>query len=968
MAQFRISADFSLGDQVDSAEDPSEPKVLELRVHGVNNTTPAALLDLPLESIELAAGDTLGSFWQPTAATLKAQHDGTYSSTRGRVPDGVIREAYSWGGMVRTTPNVGGPGGAGKIVAVIARIFYAAILPLSIANAVQWTRRLSLVPSGTAAYAAWRKTPEGKNSRRTASAARFFSLVLTLLFTTTVVALALDIGAAQCAAEAPLCGPLQSVFSIFEDWSSGRRLALFALVPIAAVILLWIVSAVSQVRYDVLPGMEGNTITDADEPESRAVLSQTGFWSNRLTRYLARTHLSAAISLTMLFVGLQTSFGWASTCGDSADDCVVDGWPSWTFWAAIAIVVAGAAGLLASAVLVMTLPTMTIQTEEQVESQAPNLWSQRLLVISSIAFAIVLFALAVLPTPEIDVAMRLFGAGVAPLILAIVGAALAVSGFWWRPAKHRTSGTAWSGRGPGVFMTLALTVALGASAIIVVTAGDVLNGAQGPAALIRTVEPEVDLDPTDSEAVEGEESVAGEDAPEGSVSIEWTDQDTGVSGSTTVGAPSIVSGLEISRSYVAMGVLIVAGLLVAVGTILIRAFKTKRSLENRATLWRTAPTSEPPQRGGAKPPAVATEISVPQGGVLPPSPVSLFRRITDKRTTAARLHLMEPSVWVAAVTSVIALLIGIGWVCGSYIAQTDLWFGADGFWQDVVVRILDLGMLSLAGIGLLLVGVLAAGATSGGTRPLGIVWDIVCYLPRTGHPFGPPCYAERAVPEIAGRMHRWLRKDDANRVILSAHSMGAVLAVSALGLLASSTETRERMPRVSLLTFGVQLRPFFGRLLPELLGPDVVGTHSSLPPRFADPDPWNADLEAEKVKPRTALDPTVPGAGAAPATRPPIGRLTGILLPRDAEDRPTIELRWISLWRLTDYLGYPAFSTAPSGADWQNHVDRYASELDLSGYMVEVGTHGEYYRVAEYTEAVEQLRDELIAMPVEPPD
>ena len=95
--------------------------------------------------------------------------------------------------------------------------------------------------------------------------------------------------------------------------------------------------------------------------------------------------------------------------------------------------------------------------------------------------------------------------------------------------------------------------------------------------------------------------------------------------------------------------------------------------------------------------------------------------------------------------------------------------------------------------------------------------------------------------------------------------------------------------------------------------------------------------------------------------RPPIGRLTGALLPRHADGTPRAKVRWISLWRLTDYLGYPALSTAPRGQDWENHVDRYASELDLSGYMVEVGTHGEYYRVAEYAEAVTQLRDQLEA-------
>ncbi|SFR95056.1 hypothetical protein SAMN04487846_1084 [Microbacterium sp. cf046] len=883
-------------------------RVLELRVHGVNNTTPAALLDLPLESIELAAGDTLGSFWQPTPAALAAMRAPDRIGKRGHVPERIAREAYSWGGMVRTTPNFGGPGAAGKVVGVLARIFYAIILPFSIGNAAQWTRHLSVVPEGEEGWRSWTATVAGRRSRRTAGAARLFGLILTLLFTTTAATLALDVGAAQCAAQASLCGPLEGFFGVFADWTGGRRLALFALAPVAAVIVLWIVSSVSQVRYDVLPGMEGGVGTaDSESGSADAVLSQPGFWSNRMTRYLARTHLSAAICLTLLLVGLQASMGWQSQCrGVAFDACFRDGAPPWSFWPALLIVAGSAFGLAAACVLAWRLPTMTIQTEEQVSGNSSNRFSKWLLVGSSVVFGVVLLGLAVLPTPVVP-PQRLYGAGMALLVLAIAGAVVAISGFAWRPPVSRNAETAWSGRGPGVFMTISLAVALATSAIVVVTTGDFLNGANGPSALI--------------------------------------------------GAAS--SSIHISRSFVALGTLIVIGLVVAVLYVLLRVFRRRRDLTARGVLWRTAPTSEPPARGGAKPPTVPDELSVPSGGVLPPSKPTLLRRIVDKRAGAARLHLVEPAVWAVTIAFVCAIVCAIVWTCWSYVTRSDLWGGLTGFWRDVIVAALDVGMFSLAWIGIILVGVLAAGATSGGSRPLGIVWDITCFLPRTGHPFGPPCYAERAVPEIAGRLHHWLSQDDTHRAILAAHSMGAVLSVSALGLLASSADTRRNLHRIALLTFGVQLRPFFGRMLPELLGPDVIGTHSCAAPRFSDADPWAADLAEQQSRERQPLDPSPPAAGSPAAVRPPIGRLTGALLPRDADGVPLPKVRWISLWRLTDYLGYPAFSTAPTGPGWQNHVDRYASELDMSGYMVEVGTHGEYYRVAEYEEAVTQLRDQL---------
>ena len=63
--------------------------VLELRVHGVNNTTASDLLDLRPTEVELVAGDRLGSFWRPTAAAAQTHTPGQ----RGFVPPGITREA-----------------------------------------------------------------------------------------------------------------------------------------------------------------------------------------------------------------------------------------------------------------------------------------------------------------------------------------------------------------------------------------------------------------------------------------------------------------------------------------------------------------------------------------------------------------------------------------------------------------------------------------------------------------------------------------------------------------------------------------------------------------------------------------------------------------------------------------------------------------------------------------------------------
>lgn len=161
--------------------------------------------------------------------------------------------------------------------------------------------------------------------------------------------------------------------------------------------------------------------------------------------------------------------------------------------------------------------------------------------------------------------------------------------------------------------------------------------------------------------------------------------------------------------------------------------------------------------------------------------------------------------------------------------------------------------------------------------------------------------------------------------MLSAHSLGSVLAAATVLALPERVTADPRRP-VRLLTYGTQLRAYFGRIFPELLGPAVLGVPPAHGARFWAGDPWEHEV---------ARGPLV----AAP--HPPAGSLSARLG----------DGGWISLWRRTDYLGFPVWSYAPEA----NPVDRPAEEVDDTGYLLEVGTHGNYPRAGRYREALRDL-------------
>jgi hypothetical protein len=195
------------------------------------------------------------------------------------------------------------------------------------------------------------------------------------------------------------------------------------------------------------------------------------------------------------------------------------------------------------------------------------------------------------------------------------------------------------------------------------------------------------------------------------------------------------------------------------------------------------------------------------------------RRIATARAMAG---LTDRGPLVVAITSVATLLLGAAALVGALTTDQAPAEAARGTYAVVHGAAQTAQALGswLIGLGFILFVTWGRRAykDASARRTIGILWDVGTFWPRAAHPFAPPCYAERAVPDLTWRMATWTRATG-GRLVISGHSQGSVLAAAAAWQLAPSARRR-----VGLLTYGSPLERLYGRWFPAHFGPDALGS------------------------------------------------------------------------------------------------------------------------------------------------
>lgn len=928
--------------------DPVVPRVREIRVHGVSGTPPYAMLGVHDYEVEQVAGDNITGWYRCREGC----------SPRGvEVPSDVSVTAYSWGALTS---------GASGLMGGLRRAAWLTLLPFALGNLSYWARP-ELDERGTARVA-------------TAVAVRVACLLLTLLLTAAMCVIGIDMISWQCFRGGTLvCPSLPSQVQFLGEppWDRATiRMLVGSVLPVAVLTLLWWLSRTSLARYEAQE-------SDFESSGGGPVLRRRRMWAgDRRTALLQRLHIGAGLLLVVTF-GLvpvvryapRDSLWWSASLTSVIAVALM-----------VATIVAvavsyrdgidfpgvhrGFADRLARILPTLAVFSVVIYVVLMVLADIPERFDDqgltrgRNMLVGALIltlFAIVAwllfasdspFAALIVPTALVIVALvAVFTlVGAALLAVGLLAGCMTAQHFRRDPADKPR---AWRGAGAAMVLGASVCVAALFTTTLVVFVGNWLNGAQTVTQL------QVDFAPADSPGVFAARIQQGEPLLLASGPLVVREGELEMTGpgvyrlrSGTVEASSVTSADgDLLRTTpdldLTAGMLLVNDppLQIVDGCIVEPGAQCDRTVDTWVYDLVGPMVIDGPVHvtvdNGPQEPIVVPQVLITFSGltvvwVVLCSAVALatfvvFRRRASaaieaqvgvdgiaqaRRPTSLRArrlagysHRAERLLsWMAVVTSGCGLALVLGAASGWQPWRTN----------EFAATVTDVGLLLavvMSGALILLVGKLMN--ASGFWRAVGVLWDLTTFWPRVAHPLGPPCYAERVVPEVVDEVMHTPR---GTAVIVSGHSQGSLIGVAVLSQIAG---IRGDLTGIRFVTYGSQLRTWYGRIFPGVLGPNVLG---------------NSPMSSAASFTTAAPDAPDPGSGGQYQVTPPSGSLADLLA-------VTGQSSWVNLFRRTDPIGFRVFG------DEFTSVDRFVSEFDPDGSKPR--THSDMQFSKVYAEVVQ---------------
>lgn len=682
------------------------------------------------------------------------------------------REAYSWGGLTSRARS---------------RALWTLLIPSMLANMAGWTGRMPDADDDT-------ERDRPPTTRPFRAAARLAALGLTLGTSALVTMLTVDVLAYQCGGQ-PSCvraGPLTGlVTALAPPDHPGARLAAGGALSGLVALTFHLLARSTRRRYE---SVEPPTIVDTPTPDRTprtpaalpGGLRHPDFWAGmRWHEHLSDLHLTAALAV------LAAAIAWPAR---SLHQATVPATPTGAVLADVTVVTAV---VLTGVVVGWTClddvpPRLTLGPRRRprllaarAALAAPSgrargaalshllLWAAVATVLTAgVAAHLAPRAAGATATATVPPGPLLERQGVTrvalTLSLALVAVLVVQQGAAWTRRRHDTR-TATFPCGPVVMnavgMTLAVTVLLGAVLSVADVLGDVRYGLPSEAA------------PTRSPTL-------------------WVAPLVGATASL------LGAGLLTVLTVTALGAALV---------VLRSGRRPADALHDLVVEYRgdrpfpvsdTAPPGSPEawawsaflEPGDPRPPAGAPGLA----------PNAWVRTLLRRRYLAT--HSQDLAAWlvvpIAALGALVVVAVAAATLTGTALPPP-----------------IELGSRVAALLPVALVAVLQLTFRRQHLRRgVGVAFDVGCFFPRAFHPFAPPSYTERAVPELLRRI--WYLQDAGDTVVLLAHSQGSVLAGAAL--VRPSPQRGSVAGCLGLVTFGSPLGKLYRWAFPALVSDQLL--------------------------------------------------------------------------------------------------------------------------------------------------